>query len=184
MKLTQDRFMSIIAYMSAYYPKFDFKLMDDGGEPSYQFKVWYQALREFDEETIVKYVESYCRENVYPPQSPTHVLEYVKGKVADGMESPAEAWQTLYSTVQEMGYRLGKVEKRLVAIGKPVIAKSYAEIQDRFYGLLQDDIPYVRKEFIEVYQRNVRQSVSTMIDRGELPKLEHKKMVAIENRKE
>jgi hypothetical protein len=180
--MTQDRFMKVIAYVSAWYQSFKFDLAD-GDEPSFQFKVWYDAFKEFDGDTLAEYVKGYCRENVYAPQSPASILEYIRGKVVAQLGSSAEAWDLVYKTIHEMNYRLGKVEKRLVALGRPEVAKSYAEMQDRFYGLLKDDIPYVRKEFMEIYERNAKAHALRLIATNDMPRLENKETLRLSDGK-
>lgn len=80
MTLSQERFLRVIAYISAFYTNFKFDLKDSEGNPSMQLEVWYDTFKNFDEEEFVSYIKSFCLENVYPPSSPAQILEYIKKK--------------------------------------------------------------------------------------------------------
>jgi len=165
MKLTQERFMSVIAYLSAYYTAFKFDV-EDGGKPSMQFKVWYDVFKGFDEEMVVSAVQGYCKANVYPPQSPTNILEYMKQALIKNELQPFEAWELLLATMREEAYNFSKVKNRLKM--HKTLLKVFEVFQERFVGLRLDDIPYLRKDFIQAYQQALTAYIDIRVNRDNL----------------
>ena len=156
MKLSKERFLNIISYISAYYTNFKFEIKDSENKPSYQFKVWYDVFKSFEEESLVNIVRMYCQANTYPPTNPTQILEFIKEKVLENSMSANEAWQIALETLREKSYDFKKVEKKLLEYNLPLILHTINDMKDRFYNLYTDNIPYVRKEFIEIYNSKIK----------------------------
>ena len=165
MKLTQEKLISIIAYLSAYYTAFKFDI-EDNGKPSFQFKVWYDVFKGFDEEMVVSAIQGYCKSNVYPPQSPTNILEYMKQVLIKNELQPFEAWELLLATIRDEAYNFSKVKNRLKM--HKTLLKVFNDFQERFVGLRLDDIPYLRKDFIQAYTQAITVYIDIRVNRDNL----------------
>lgn len=64
-------FVKGIEYLNAYYVNFKFDINDKLAQ-----QIWYQALSDIDDKSFELLVTDYSKKNVYPPQSPTHLLEW------------------------------------------------------------------------------------------------------------
>lgn len=69
--MTKISFVKGIEYLNAYYVNFKFDINDKLAQ-----QIWYQALSEIDNESFELLVTDYAKNNVYAPQSPTHLLEW------------------------------------------------------------------------------------------------------------
>jgi hypothetical protein len=161
--LTEERFLKILGYLTAYYNTFKFDLVDDKGQPSFQFKVWYDVFKEFDEDMVVMAVQAYCRSNIYAPQSPTSILHYMKERLTKKMMSGEEAWETVHKVLTQGGYHYAREIKTAYEVKEPVLYATYERLRNRFDGLLTADVPYVRKDFIETYNALMKDHVHERI---------------------
>ena len=66
-------FVKCIEYLNAYYVNLkldiDNKLVQ---------QVWFETLKEIDDASFELLVRDYSKNNIFPPQSPTHLLEHFK----------------------------------------------------------------------------------------------------------
>lgn len=69
--MTKIAFVKGIEYLNAYYVNFKFDIDDKLAQ-----KIWYQALSVIDDKSFELTIIDYCKNNVYAPQSPTHLLEW------------------------------------------------------------------------------------------------------------
>lgn len=67
-KLSRETFVYGMEYLNAYYTLLKIDL-----DNKLQVKVWYEALSHIEDNTFTFMVKSYCKENQFPPQSPTHL---------------------------------------------------------------------------------------------------------------
>jgi hypothetical protein len=129
--------------------------------------VWYRVFENIDDKTFEQLIESYCLNNIYPPQSPTHLIQHMKDMALQGELSGEEAWEIAYESVKKHHYAVEDACTDLSNQGKVAIANSLKEMKSRFRNLYTDDIPYVRKDFIEIYKRVVTQQVNQKVMIGD-----------------
>ena len=58
-------------------------------------------------------------------------------------------------------------------IGKDTVAKTLGEMKSRFRYLLTDDLPFVRKDFISIYNRLLEGKASQLLN------IDHQEMIKI-----
>ena len=105
--------------------------------------------------------------NIYPPQSPTHLIQHMKDMVLMREPSGEEAWELSYGLLKRNRYDIETTTEQLKGDGKEACANSLKELRSRFKHLMTDDIPYVRKDFIEIYKRVVTQEVNQKVMLGD-----------------
>ncbi len=157
----------MIKYLSSYYANFKFDLYDDeNGEmkPSHQLEVWYDVFKDFDEDELVSMVKQFCRENIFAPQSPTQLLEYMRNKLFTTHNDSELAWEKVIETYRDYGYY--NFEKGVKLLNNAIIQRSYEMMKSSFRDLTSDKIPFVRKEFIEIYERNLKQNINKNISQN------------------
>jgi hypothetical protein len=168
--LSQDRFMGIIGYLSAYYTNFKFELKDDG-EPSYQFNVWYDVFKDFDEERLVEAVKSYCRSNVFAPNSPTQILEYIRKKLIESQPTADNAWEIAYGSsgvIKTCNFNIDRAIKELKKQGYHIIALTVNEMRSQFIGVLTENVPYLKRDFAELYKDLLVRETSNCVAQNRL----------------
>jgi hypothetical protein len=179
MKLSAERFLSSITYLCCYYPNFKFEVKDKSDEKkvSYQFNVWYDVFKEFEEELFVKVIETYCRENVYAPQSPSQILEFMREKMITHSKSGEKAWEIVYGekgVIKECGFNIDKSVSKLLEMNEKVIAETVSEMKSEFTNLLTEQLPYVKRNFIKVYQEVLKKYVYKKVSQSQLSFNENK----------
>jgi hypothetical protein len=168
--LSQDRFMGIIGYLSAYYTNFKFELKDEG-EPSYQFNVWYDVFKDFDEERLVEAVKSYCRNNVFAPNSPTQILEYIRKKLIESRPTADNAWEIAYGSsgvIKTCNFNIDRAIKELKKQGYPIIAQTVSEMRSQFIGVLTENVPYLKRDFAKLYKDLLVRETSNCVAQNRL----------------
>lgn|SRR5690554_633495 len=68
---SKKKFIESMEYLAKYYINFK----ADFNDPIVQ-RIWFDSLKQINPNDIEFVVVDYCRKNVYPPQSPTHLLEH------------------------------------------------------------------------------------------------------------
>lgn len=161
-----DGFLDILTWVNAFYTNFNFKLKDDKGNPSTQFHVWYEVLSPFDEDTLMVAVKSFCKENTYPPSSPAQILEYIKTKLLTTSESGEMVFERVIASVRRNAYDLDKV----IASETQVVAKTLQELRSDFRAWYNDSdqLPFLKRNFIKQYEKNLTNSVSHQVSQGRL----------------
>ena len=69
--MTKKTFVIGIEYLNAYYTNFKVDINNELVQ-----KIWYEALKEFSDKMFTIVIQEYCKNNVYAPQSPTHLLHF------------------------------------------------------------------------------------------------------------
>lgn len=77
--------------MKLYYPKWDLNIQDP-----MLLEVWYDSLCHFDTEEFKEIIKTYCKNNSYPPYSPTDLL-----KVIPKEYTVDEAWEIVLNTLKK-----------------------------------------------------------------------------------
>lgn len=68
---SKKKFIESMEYLAKYYINFKADFTD----PVVQ-RIWFDSLKQINPNDIEFIVVDYCQKNVYPPQSPTHLLEH------------------------------------------------------------------------------------------------------------
>jgi hypothetical protein len=161
-KLSKKVFASMMETLNAFYVNFKVDL-----DNQLVVSVWYEALQNLDDNTFKELIKSYCMNNIYPPQSPTHLIQHMKDMVLMREPSGEEAWELTYGLLKRNRYDIETTTEQLKGDGKEACANSLKELRSRFKNLMTDDIPYVRKDFIEIYKRVVTQEVNQKVMLGD-----------------
>ena len=161
-KLSKKVFAEMMETLNAYYV--DFKVDLDN---PLVVSVWYRAFENFDDKTFKDMILNYCTNNIYAPQSPTHLIQAFKDMALLNEPSGEEAWELSYGLLKKNRYDIDVTVEQLVKDNKEVCANALQEMKSRFRGLMTDDIPYVRKDFIDIYKRVVTQTVNQKVLLGD-----------------
>lgn len=153
--MDKKTFLQGIKHLNAYFNTFNFNINDD-----LKLKVWYESLSAFDDTTYTNLIKNYCTNNIYPPQSPSHLMDYAKKVVIDSNLSGELAWEKALNGIRQAGYNFTEFH---ATIENKVISDSVKEIESEFYGLMIDQIPFVRKHFIEVYNRLLERTAKELV---------------------
>lgn len=169
MKLTVEGFMDILTWVSGFYTNFNFKLKDSDGSPSVQFNVWYEVLSEFDEDVLMGAVKIYCKENVYPPSSPAQLLSFVKEKILKTF-SVEMAFEDVVNRIRKYGYDIDRVADSYQKDGNIAVSKTVLELRSNFRAWFNDgsNLPYLKKDFVALLQRNFELEVTKSVSQGRL----------------
>jgi len=157
-KLSKKMFAQQMETLNAFYVNLKVDLDND-----LVVKVWYRVFENIDDKTFEELVNSYCLNNIYPPQSPTHLIQHLKDMVMLNELSGEEAWEIAYERVKLCGFDVTKAVEYFSANNKEAVAVTLNEIRSSFRGLETSSVPYVRKDFIEIYKRNVNQQVNNRV---------------------
>jgi hypothetical protein len=181
MKLTVDGFMDILAWVSGFYTNFNFKLKGEDGKPSMQFHVWYEVLREFDEDTLMAIVKQYCKENIYPPSSPTSLLEYAKTRLMKiKVVEIDKAWEDLMKLIALHGYNpyqtwnpikndvemVYPLQKALENHENKILKKVYDTMSSKIRAMTDFSKIEILKEFTKTYSDFLSQQINTNVNQG------------------
>jgi len=114
--LSKQGYIEGLGYMLAWYVNFQFRLydikkdkygneVDDSRVPSMQYKVWYEAFKEFSDEDFGSVVKSYCSNEIYPPSSPASILTYAKALMLEKRYEEIDgAWLELLKFIEVYGF--------------------------------------------------------------------------------
>ena len=112
--LNNEVFIDKIADLMAWYVNFQFRIYDidsktQAKSPSLQYQVWYKAFKDFSDEDFSVIVDGYMKENVYPPSSPTSLLEYAKKiLVQQNKGNIDKVWVDLKTMITLNGFKIHK----------------------------------------------------------------------------
>ncbi len=185
--LSKDRFTSAIAYISAFYTNFKFDLKDDDGKPSFQFNVWFDAFKDFNEEEFIGIIKRYCKENVYPPSSPAQILEYARTLLYERSMTPDEAWEYAIRTIRGFGFSRRDFQRLYTHLEErnlTVILKTLKEMESEFHNLLSDQLPFVKRNFVKAYESNLKIGIRETVAQGRLENNANKQLSYVERKEE
>lgn len=171
--LTKEKFIKAMGYLNAYYIHFKLDI-----ENEYVLAVWYEPFQTMDDTTFSNLVKSYSKSEVYPPSSPTSLLDFFRETMKLSDLSGEQAWELGYSKVKEHGFVVEDACKDLTNSGKTIVSKALFEMKTRFRYLMTDDLPFVRKDFISIYNRLLEGKASQLLN------IDHQEMIKIGNGEE
>ena len=162
MPLNDKVFLRGLVYLNDYYDNFKFDIKNVN-----KVEVWYEVFSNFDDEIFIEMVKNYCRENIYPPQSPTALTEFMKVKMIEkrkGELSSEMAFEEALKMLRYFYYDIQRVIEHFktsnVAISKTVeeLVSSFATIRND-----ADQIPFVKNAFVKAYDRNLEVEVKQVV---------------------
>lgn len=161
--LKQNTFLKGIKYLNAYYTTFNFNINDN-----MKLEIWYNIFKETEDETYTNLVKKYCVDNIYAPQSPTHLLQYAKDILIQNKTTPEAAWEKALGTLRETGYDFKRTYEKVQDTN---IINSLKQMQNELTGVMTKDIPFVRNHFIDIYKREIEREANTQTKEGLLSQL-------------
>jgi len=184
--LNENVFIEKIAELMAWYVNFRLDLFDkdENGKKvmSYQFQLWYSAFEKFSNQDFTMMIDTYKRENIYPPSSPTSITSFIKEQMKKSNGSHIEsAWQSLENFIKSEGF--GWAKKQLssgeVVDYQPlkIMIKKYGDkklekVYDMMASKLRDMNDYnkskLRDEFASLYADLLMEEISENINQGKL----------------
>lgn len=156
--LDQKTFLKGIKYLNAYYSNFNFNINDD-----LKLKVWYDVFNYLHDSMFTDLIKAYCTANIYAPQSPSHLLEYAKQvRIAQSM-SADEAWEYTISLLRQLSYDFRRFYDK---VDNTLISKVIKQMRHDFVGLMTDSLPFVKKTFVAIYNRELENTISQEVREG------------------
>ena len=155
-----------MGYLNAYYIHFKLDI-----ENEYVLAVWYEPFQTMDDTTFSNLVKSYSKSEVYPPSSPTSLLDFFRETMKLSDLSGEQAWQLAYNEVKRCSF---DVDYAINRVSNPKIKKTLGELKHRFRGLLSDQVIFVEKDFIKIYNGIVNEEANLLLMGNDLLKIESK----------
>jgi len=162
-KLSKKMFVYGMEYLNAYYTL----LKIDLDNPIVQ-KIWYDIFGNFNDNDFQDLIKNYCMNNIYPPQSPSHILELVKTTLLNNELSEDEAWDTGYGLVKKYNFDVKRACKEMRDTGYHAMATSFEKLGGRFYGLTTQSLPYLIKDFKDRYAYELKEYIKLNVNSGNL----------------
>lgn len=173
--LSKKMFEKCMLTLSVYYNNFRFEVMpkEDDTIAQFKYQVWYDSFKHIDDLTFEALIKAYCNSQVYPPSSPTSILQTYKEAKQSNMMSPESAWEIVDDNLKKgiRGYQTfinGKVVYKndfYEAIKQyQQISSVCKEIESSLADITTDSKKYVRNEFMDVYKRYSEQVTSIGYD--------------------
>jgi hypothetical protein len=161
--LNHKIFLKGIRYLNAYYTNFNFNINDD-----MKLEIWYDIFKETEDTTYTNLVKKYCIDNVYAPQSPTHLLQYAKNILIQNKMTPEAAWEKALGTLRETGYNFKRTYEK---VENTNIVNSLKQMENELKGIMTKDIPFARNHFIDIYKREVETEANNQTKEGLISQL-------------
>jgi len=149
--LEKNTYLKGIKYLNAYYTNFNFNINDD-----LKLEVWYNIFKGTDNETYTELIKQYCVKNVFPPKSPTDIIQFKQQQMIKTRMTPEAAWELTLGTLRETGYDFRRTYKML---NDRVLKQTLKQMENQFYGIHTKDIPYARNNYINIYERELKKTV-------------------------
>lgn len=160
-------FAGNIAKLNAFYVNFK---LDTGNE--LVMDVWYNYFKGMQDHDFTNLVNDYMIHNIYPPQSPAHLMEHYRKKLIESQTSAETAWNDLlelrqrsafkeYSAVMGVRYLIDEMVEYYNDNGKQAVARTIERLKDDLrFGLDGNKGTWVKKSFIDVYNQEIRLAVN------------------------
>lgn len=153
MEQKQKDFMKIILVLKEFYiNNFEFSLVDANGKPTRRLELWFQVLGDMDMKVLEFVILDYVKSNIYPPNSPAHILEHYKKMVIGLQDSADVAYQNILTVWRDR--KRGNYDKDLTLKHlSGASAETFKAVQGYFTsGATTESLEvWARKEFIERY---------------------------------
>lgn len=167
--MNKKTFAQGLAYLNAFYTTFKVDI-----ENPMVIEIWYDIFKEMDEQKFTTLVKGYCKENIFPPQSPTHLLEFAKQQLAISQGKADEEFERVREFNRRYSLRIN-YNTIYAKIDNPITVKLVKAMFEDFINMGEDNADFVRKRFIEKYNDLTREE--TQIKANELLGTPQKKML-------
>jgi hypothetical protein len=194
--LKNEVFIDKLADFMAWYVNFQFRIYDvdektKAKEPSLQYQVWYKAFQNFNDSDFIAICDGYMRENVYPPSSPTSLLEYAKKVLVNkNKENIDKVWRDLKDLIAYNGFSsykqfspidnkylyISPLKEAIKNYGDNKLEKVYEIIYSRLQNMNSSNEDFVRKEFFTEYERLITEEIGSSVNQGKLSGGEKEKL--------
>lgn len=156
--MKKNDFRMGMAKLMAFYDKFTFPVVPENSNDELKFQVWYEALSMIDNFSYV--IEYYCKTQDFAPQSPRSILKVYEEieKERSGVLTADEAWEYVIGRLRTYGIKteynsyMQPINRFYSGMGE-TIKKACKEIESRLDGIESKDVPFVAKDFKEIYNR-------------------------------
>lgn len=130
--------------------------------------VWYDLLKDINEHEFIPLLKNYAKENIYPPSSPAHLLDYAKQSILSKSDASL-VFEKLIGRIRENNYDLDATIKKYQNGNNMAVVKSINELYSNFKLWFNDSnqLPYLKRDFIESYNRHLNKIVSERVLSGE-----------------
>jgi len=177
-KLSHDVFAINITYLNEFYTNFKFDTTNVT-----KMTIWYDFFKEFNNDDFTDLIKAYCRENIYAPQSPTHLIDFANNRMFENEKPKIEqAWQYLMKAVGKYGLgnktryiselatfkTFNELEQVLQKHDDPLIYEIYTLIKSKLYTMTTDNEPYVRNDFFKEYETLLKREIKNKVMNGKL----------------
>jgi hypothetical protein len=150
-KQLKELLINSLKYIDHYYNNFNFDFTNLN-----KLEVWHQALSCIPSDTLQKVVQSYCVSNVYPPSSPTSLIDHYKEMIVNHKEKGEIAFEKLIERIKDNSYdldkTLNKYEKKIVP---SIVGVMRSEFKQWLRG--ENSINYLKRDFVKHYNSMVVQ---------------------------
>lgn len=153
--LDKKQFLKGLKYLNDYYINFKFDINDNA-----KLAVWYSVFEEIDDDTFVGLIKEYCKDNIYAPQSPTHLFDYAKTRLTANFMSSDEAWEYAIGLLRSVGYTFKRFYDKCE---HNVISNSIKSMESEFYNLYTEQLPFVKRNFVKIYEEKLKEHVSVSV---------------------
>jgi hypothetical protein len=150
--MNKKTFAQGLAYLSLFYTTFKVDL-----ENEMVIEVWYDTFKSMDEQYFTALVRGYCKENIFPPQSPTHLLEFAKQQLALSQSKADEEFERVRELNRRYSLRINH-QTIYAKIDNPITVKIVKSMFDDFINMGEDNADSMRKRFTEKYTDLTREA--------------------------
>jgi virulence-associated protein VapD len=145
--------------------------------------MWYRAFQNFNDDDFSDIVDGYLRENVYPPSSPTSLLEYAKKVLAEKNKANIDkVWRDLKDMISIHGFKsyqtlsptsgdkitVNPLKNALKKYGDDKLIEVFESMYSRFLNLNSSNEDFVRKDFFEAYEKLIANEIKNSVNQGKL----------------
>ena len=166
-KLSKKVFAEMMETLNAYYVNFKVDL-----DNQLVVNVWYRAFENFDDKTFKDMILNYCTNNIYAPQSPTHIIEITFNKLLESQMGSTEAFNKIIEWWADDNISNDKLIRNIADINEALL-QTFNDMRLSHigrYAKITDDFTknQLKKEFIESYEKNLKNFIRGCIQKGNL----------------
>ena len=151
--MTKQTFGKGIAYLNIFYTNFKVDI-----ENPLVIEIWFDIFKDMDDQKFTELVKGYCKENIYPPQSPTHLLEYAKKQLIETKGSADREFEYVRELNKRYSLRIN-YDTIYLKIDNPITLKLVKEMFEDFIRLDEDTVEQTRFRFIKRFNEYAKDEV-------------------------
>lgn len=155
----RNKFKELMFTLDVYYTHF--KFFDDTEERvKAKLRVWYESLKAIPSDRLEYVVHDYCKNNVYPPTSPTSLIDHYKSLVLNYYPNAEEEFEKLIQRYRyDVKFDLKLLHKKYNRY--PYIQKTIERMQSDFESFKsgQKELQYLKLEFVKTYNIVIQEQV-------------------------